>query len=490
MISDNISGTKLIEENRTGFLVSLIDSVSDAIFSFDNNSKITFWNKGAELLYGWTAVEAIGQNSATLLRSEASDETSAQVIEENQNIFEAIHYTKDNRRIIVESNVIPMKDKDGGILHYVTVNRDITERKKNEELLKKTLRQLEFHIINTPLAYIEFNSNYQITRWSQNAEKVFGWYADEVLGKRIGEFKWVYEDDIRRVAEISAKMLEQKNTSNVHTNRNYRKDGSVIICQWYNSALMDDNGNLASVFSLVLDITELTTILQNLERSNKDLEQFAYVASHDLQEPLRMISTFTALLKIQFTDKMDDKAREYMDIILDGSKRMSALINDLLNYSRIIDNRSAFIVVDPNRILQEVIKDLSTAILESRAVINIGELPLMKAHPIQIKQLFQNLIANAIKFRGEECPVVLISAEKNGKNIIFSIKDNGIGISSVYFQKIFTIFQRLHDREAYPGTGIGLSICKKIVEHHGGKIWVESEEGKGSTFFFSMPDNL
>ncbi|MGE5401553.1 MAG: PAS domain S-box protein, partial [Ignavibacteriales bacterium] len=374
--------------------------------------------------------------------------------------------------------------------HGVAVRRygaamDITDQKLAEESLNAALRQLKFHVENSPLAVIEFNNRYQIIQWSHNAEKIFGWKAEEVIGKQIGEFKWVHEEDAERVAQLSANMLASKKTSNLHTNRNYRKDGSVITCEWYNSALVDPNGDLISVFSLVLDITErkhaeefLKQTLDALKRSNTDLEQFAYIASHDLQEPLRMVSNFAKLLSRRYKDKLDERANEYIEFMVDGSKRMQSLISDLLMYARVTTKAQPMVPVDLNKIMEDVLKDLKITILEKKARIGYEELPEINADPVQIRQLFQNLITNAIKFKAEDDPEIQIQAEMKQKEWLFSVKDNGIGISPEYYERIFVIFQRLHEREKYSGTGIGLALCKKIVEYHGGRIWVESAEGQ------------
>lgn len=233
---------------------------------------------------------------------------------------------------------------------------------------------------------------------------------------------------------------------------------------------------------------KLRSIVGELEHSNKELEQFAYVASHDLQEPLRMISNFTQLLGKKYKDKLDDNANEYIEFIVDGSKRMQKLISGLLSYARISSHNAPFVPTDLNNIIQDVLRDLQLVIAESGTDVTCAKLPTINADPVQIKQIFQNLISNAIKFKNHIKPQVQINAELNAGKWIFSVKDNGIGISPEYFERIFVIFQRLHERKSYPGTGLGLAICKKIVERHGGIIWVESETGKGTTFYFSIPE--
>jgi len=223
-----------------------------------------------------------------------------------------------------------------------------------------------------------------------------------------------------------------------------------------------------------------------LERQNKEIEQFAYVASHDLQEPLRTISNFSSLLTEKLETFPDNEIHKYLGYINRGTKRMSGLIFDLLEYSRIRKNISKE-PIDCNKLLSEVLSDLTAGIKESRAEIHFQKLPVVNGYPY-LKSVFQNLISNAIKFKKKETqPVITVSVMDKGNEFLFSIKDNGIGIEKIYQERIFLIFQRLHNRSEYEGTGIGLSQCKKIIELHGGKIWVESELGKGSIFNFTLP---
>lgn len=234
---------------------------------------------------------------------------------------------------------------------------------------------------------------------------------------------------------------------------------------------------------------KLGRTLIDLERSNRELEQFAYVASHDLQEPLRKVGSFTELLERRYKDQLGPDADRYLEYIVDGAKRMSMLINDLLAFSRIGTRTRQFARADFNAVLQRTLDDLQYRIRESGAEITRTDLPVLTADETQIGMIFQNLVSNAIKFRSAEPPRVHVAARQEGDEWVFSVSDNGIGIEPSYFDRIFVMFQRLHAKSEYPGTGIGLAICKKIVERHGGRIWVESAIGKGSTFYFTIPDS-
>ncbi|WIM06288.1 MAG: ATP-binding protein [Candidatus Nitricoxidivorans perseverans] len=228
---------------------------------------------------------------------------------------------------------------------------------------------------------------------------------------------------------------------------------------------------------------------EELDRSNKELEQFAYVASHDLQEPLRMVASYTQLLSRRYKGKLDQDADEFIHFAVDGATRMQGLINDLLKYSRVGTRGSPFVATDCDKVLDDALANLAIAIRESGAVITRDPLPAVIADPIQLTQLFQNLVGNAIKFRKPgDAPRIHVGARRINDGWEFSVRDNGIGISPEYFDRVFVIFQRLHAKEEYPGTGIGLALCKKIVERHGGRIWVASRPGDGATFLFTIRD--
>jgi light-regulated signal transduction histidine kinase (bacteriophytochrome) len=227
---------------------------------------------------------------------------------------------------------------------------------------------------------------------------------------------------------------------------------------------------------------------RELKRSNEDLEQFAYVASHDLQEPLRMVASYLQLLERRYADELDSDAHDFIDFAVDGARRMKALINDLLAFSRVGTRGKPFERTDMNAVLGRVRADLHALINENNALLTSDELPTLPVDETQISQVFQNLISNAIKFRKEDVPPrIHVGAEDRNGEVLFSVRDNGIGIDPQFADRIFVIFQRLHNSQQYDGTGIGLAISKRIVERHGGEIWVESQEGAGATFCFTLP---
>lgn len=276
--------------------------------------------------------------------------------------------------------------------------------------------------------------------------------------------------------------------------RNRSKQGNIYWVHTTIVPLKNREGRVTRYLAIRFDITEqkkieeqLRRTMTELKRSNEELEQFAYIASHDLQEPLRMISSYVQLLQKRLGDKLEHPAPEYISFILEGTGRMQELIHDLLSVSRITTRTQPFVSVDCSEILNSVLSDLKVMITETGARINSGKLPVITADPSQMRQLFQNLISNSIKFRGTSVPEISISAVRKNSEWEFSFSDNGIGIDPGQTERIFVIFQRLHTREEYPGTGIGLAVCKRIVEHHGGSISVESEKGKGTRFYFTIP---
>ncbi len=265
--------------------------------------------------------------------------------------------------------------------------------------------------------------------------------------------------------------------------------------------ILTDSGEVSEIVCSFSDITQrkavedkLTSLYQSLESrafdlacSNADLERFVYVATHDLQEPLRLITSFLQLLKKKYDSQLDEQASEYIDYAVDGSRRIKKLILDLLEYSKFSIDRDGFKVLDAGKVIEDVKHSLYSLLKQHHAIIDVKPLPVIYADPSLLHQLFKNLLTNSIKYRGESTPKISIDCIAQGDNYLFSVSDNGIGIDPGYSEKIFDLFQRLHKNEAFEGTGVGLAICEKIIRLHRGSIWVESMPGKGSTFYFTIP---
>ena len=364
---------------------------------------------------------------------------------------------------------------------------DITDRKKAAE-------QFQQIVESSPNALILVNKEGEIILANSQTEKLFGYNPKDLITQKveilIPERYRKTHPDHRNGFFVKPELRTLKGSPDVY---GLRKNGTEVPLEISLSPISGPQGMQA--LATIVDITERKKVVEELKqkseeliRSNTELEQFAYVASHDLQEPLRMVTSYLQLLENRYKDKLDKDANEFIAFAVDGSARMKTLILSLLEYSR-VNKVKPFEEIDVNQLLKDVLKNISTSIKESNAIIKIDELPKIKGDPILINQLFQNLIENGIKFREARTPEIHISGKKENNEYIFSVQDNGIGIKKEYMNKLFVIFQRLNSKEKYPGTGIGLAICKKIVEKHGGKIWVESEENKGSTFYFTIKDN-
>jgi PAS domain S-box-containing protein len=367
-----------------------------------------------------------------------------------------------------------------------TLERESAERRRSEESLRLLIDGARDYAI------VLLDPEGRVTSWNEGARRLKGWEAEEILGRHFSVF---YPEE--RMAEgHPERELACAAAEGRYEEESYRqrKDGSRFMANVIITAIHDANGELRGFSKITRDITErreaeerLQATLAELKRSNEELEQFAYVASHDLQEPLRMVSSYTQLLAERYGEQLDDKARKFIDYAVDGAVRMQRLINDLLTYSRVSRRNSAIDTVEAETALNEALRNLGSSIEESRAVVSYGHLPTVRADATQLCQLFQNLIGNAIKFRSAALPQISISAQSLDSTWCFSVRDNGIGIDPQYAEKVFVIFQRLHTRQEYPGTGIGLAICRRIVERHGGRLWFDSEPGGGTAFHFTLP---
>ncbi|MGE5352462.1 MAG: PAS domain S-box protein [Acidobacteriota bacterium] len=389
------------------------------------------------------------------------------------------------------NSAMPLKDDTGKIIGAINVIQDITALKKAEEELRLSEDKFRTIAETMPLIVWTADRSGELDYANQWGLDFTGMGVVEVKGW--GWLKMLHPNDLPHAEE---KWRESLRTGKIFEDTALfrRHDGHY---RWFLTRavpLKDNKGKIVKWFGTSTDIHEqkkaverLQEVMKELERSNNELEQFAYVASHDMKEPLRMISSYLQLLSKNYKGKLDEDADDFISYAVDGALRMSTLINDLLLYSRVSSKGREFTSVNLPEVVEDVLGDLEVLINESKAVITYNDLPTVKADILQMKQLFQNLIQNALKFRKSEGIKVDIISERMGPEWLITVRDNGIGIDPQYYERIFVIFQRLHERDKYSGTGIGLALCKKIVERHGGRIWVESEPGKGSSFYFTLP---
>lgn len=470
----------------------LFEESFDALFLTDPSGKIYKCNAAARKLFGYSEDEM-----CSLGRDGLADPT-----DDNWQISDS-----ERKRTGKYSGILKFRKKDGtvfsgevssamfttmdGAVRSSIIIRDITARLKAEQQIKQTNRQLQDMIDGSSSIIFVKDLHGRYLTVNRRLEEMLGLTSEEIRGKT--DFDILPRELAEHYREEDLKIIAEGNS--VHFEEETHLAGEREIYVLTNKfPLYDEAGSPYAICGISTDITvlknkdkELKKTIEALRRSNEELEQFAYIASHDLQEPLRMVSSFAKLLEIKYKGNIDEKAGDYIRQIVGGAKRMSELINDLLSFSRISSNPESFTRSDLNLTVTDVLRDLQLIIKETSARIDVHPLPVLRADAIQIKQLFQNLIQNALKFRRDESPVITINAKKINGEYEFSIQDNGIGIKPEYHDRIFMLFQRLHEADKYPGTGLGLAICRKIVERHGGRIWLTSEEGRGTTFYFTLP---
>ncbi len=380
------------------------------------------------------------------------------------------------------ARAVPVFDAAGQILKWIGTCTDIEDKKREAEAFAARAAIVEA----ADDAITCENLEGIIGTWNGGAQRLYGYSAEEVIGHSVALLiPPELPDELPNILET----IRRGETMEHHETVRVRKDGKRLDVSFTLSPIKDGQGKITAIAGIARDITEAKQAEAELRRSNAELEQFAYVASHDLQEPLRAMAGTVQILQRRYKGQLDARADEIINHAVAAVTRMQTLISDLLAFSRLSRHGDQFAVTNFATVLEDVSANLAVAIGESGALITHDVLPEVMADASQLRQLLQNLLSNSIKFRGEQPLQIHVSARREENTWLFSVRDNGPGIESQYFERIFIIFQRLVTRDEYPGTGIGLAVCKKIVERHGGRIWLESEVGKGTTFYFTIVDS-
>lgn len=478
-----------LQISRSRF-AGILELASDAIISIECASQtIGLFNRAAEQIFGYTTAEVIGQTLDLLVPSEIVARyrqsmlrlggTASSQLPARERI---VAIRKNGSRFPAEVSISHLEL--GGEKVCTIILRDITERQQIENNLRDALKKINFHFQNSPLAAIEWNREFRVTRWSATAEKIFGWRADLVLGKRPDEWKFIVPEDAERISQTMRRLTTGVEKSNVTINRNYCQDGTVVNCEWYNSVLVDDRGQMESVFSLVLDVTDR----DRMERMKND---FVAVVSHELRTPLTSIFGSLKMLDSGLLVGQPEKERRLLTIAVANADRLMRLVNDILDIERIESG-----TVQPSKSICQVADVMAKAVsaiepLADQAGVSLharSEGGQIWVDSDRIVQAFTNLLSNAIKFspRGS---TVWFTATKQAGRMLFQVRDRGRGIPNDKLGIIFERFQQVDASDARhgEGTGLGLAICRSIIQQHGGTIWAESTLGEGSTFSFILP---
>ena len=398
----------------------------------------------------------------------------------------------DGRIVKLLLGAEPLFDSEGKVRGAITAGMDITHHKLIEDSLRESEERLRLAQKGGNVGVWDWNTVTDELSFTPELEHLYGLSQGTI--KTYQDWRQLtHPDDIEKIeAERDDKIA--KNEPFDLEFRIFHKSGDIRWLSARGGAIVNKKGDVIRVLGINTDITErkqaeeqVKLRTEELAKSNADLKQFTYVASHDLREPLRMISSFLQLLERRYIDQLDEDANEFIGFAVEGAKRLDSMIMDLLEYSRVANKEIQFTGLDLEKVIDQIISNLNVLIEENSAQITYDSLPIIRGDENQMIILFQNLIGNAIKYRQEETPKIHVSAEKEANQYVIRVKDNGMGIDPQHLERIFTIFHRLHPHTEYKGTGIGLSIAQRIVHQHGGEIWAESEPGKGSTFSFSIP---
>ena len=473
-------------------LTAIIDSVPTAVIMVDQRGTIVLVNAQAERLFGYKSVELLGEMIDILvpyrfraehpeLRARFTKSPQARPMGAGRDLF---GLRKDGSEFPIEIGLSPVQTDEG--IFVVSAVIDISERKRLESRFRATVEA-------APTAMVMIDQVGSIVLVNAETERLFGYDRDELLHQKVevlvpARFRSAHP-------ELRSRYFATPEARRMGAGRDLfgvRKDGSEFPIEIGLNPLMTDEGQF--VLSAIVDISEraqtkaLRQAVEALERSNIELQRFAYVASHDLQTPMRSVASFVELLRSTYADKLDAQANDWIRRIVDSVKNLQTLVRDLLDYSRIDSQTHRFAPVSFQEVFEHAVLLIDASVRETGAELSSGELPVVMGDRSQLVQLLLNLIGNSLKYSGDRLPRIYVSAERIGNEWKFAVKDNGIGIDARHQERIFELFERLHDQRDYPGTGIGLAVCRRVVHRHGGRIWVESEPNQGSVFYFTIPE--
>lgn len=495
----DITETKRVANDLSqtrNYLEQLINYASAPIIVWNPASEIVVFNKSFERLTGFKTQEVINKKLDFLFPDPSQERSKAKIRQTlNGDFLEGIEIPilckSGDVKIVLWNSANIYDNENRTLISTIAQGNDITSRKKAENALLESQRKLELALENGNIGIWEFDVRTKKFLFDGRMNKMIS-LGNSPFDRSFKAFERLIKDeDVKHVNEAFRRTVVDHEPFESILRVMSDEGGEKYLI--FKGKLYEDEGEPSRIIGVSFDITgmkkgseqTLFKLNEELTRSNKDLEHFAYVISHDLQEPLRMVSNFTQLLNQRYGDKLDENARDYIKFAVEGSERMFNLINGLLAYSKINLRGKEFRMVDINGVLDEVVKNLRYMIEKKMAAIKIVNMPALYADRSQMIQLFQNLVSNSIKF-SPDSPKITVNSEEQDEFYLFSVKDEGIGIEEQFFERIFQIFQRIDRVEEYEGTGIGLSVCKRIVERHGGRIWIESKRGTGSTFWFTI----
>jgi two-component system CheB/CheR fusion protein len=478
---------EIIKQSEQRFR-SIIENSYDPIILRDKNFKIIYSSPASERMLGWSKQVRSSEDTRLLIHPD----DLAEIINRQDEV-----YANPGKPV---SMIFRMKHKAGhyiwadgimtNLLNDKNVNaivsniRDITDRKKAEQEIKESEAKYKAFFNNSMDGILLTEVDGKILSANPSACEIFNMSEAEMCNAE--RFELVDYNDPR----VHKLIEKRRKTGSTQGDLTFIRKGNIKFPGEIASMVFTDATGQQRTCMIIRDITQRKKAEEKLITSNHELERFAYVASHDLQEPLRMVESFLLLLKKKYDSRLDETANKYIDFAVDGAQRMKTLTSDLLEYSRINSVIELHTPVDMDDSVSKAKKALHYIIEESGTTIIAHKLPVINGNELQLTRLLQNLFSNAIKYRSAKSPVIIIDCKEETEQWIFSVEDNGIGIPEKHFQNIFIIFKRLHGKNEYPGTGIGLAICKKIVELHNGKIWLQSIPDKGTTFYFSISKNL